>query len=243
LFRFYTIKSGSITYNGVDIKDLDLREYRNSISLVAQEASLFTGTIKQNILIGVNEDSISEAELHQACTDAEIHDFIISLPEGYNTRIGLKGVLLSGGQRQRIAIARALIRKPRLLLLDEATSNLDSETERQVQRVFEKTKKERTMVVVAHRLATVQNADVIFVLGDGQVLESGNHATLLAKRGVYYHMVSLPCFTKWFGKELLTFSNSVSLKPWIDKNVIWRMDTQKLRLVLHLFTILYVPYA
>jgi ATP-binding cassette, subfamily B (MDR/TAP), member 1 len=190
--RFYAVKSGNITYNGVDIGDLNLQEYRKTISLVAQEASLFTGTIKQNVLVGVDEAAVSDEELHQACKDAEMHDFIISLPEGYETRIGLKGVLLSGGQRQRLAIARALIRKPRLLLLDEATSALDSETEKQVQRVFEKTKGERTMVVVAHRLATVQNADVIFVLGDGQVLERGNHAELLAKRGVYYHMVGFP---------------------------------------------------
>ena len=104
--------------------------------------------------------------------------------------IGLMGVLLSGGQRQRLAIARALVRNPRLLLLDEATSSLDSETERQVQKVFERTKEGRTMIVVAHRLATVQNADVIFVLGDGVVLEKGNHAALLARKGVYYNMVS-----------------------------------------------------
>jgi ATP-binding cassette, subfamily B (MDR/TAP), member 1 len=160
------------------------------MSLVAQEPSLFVGTIRQNIVVGVEEDSVSDEELHQACTDADIHSFIMSLPDGYNTWVGLRGVLLSGGQKQRVAIARALIRKPRILLLDEATSSLDSNTERSVQAVFERTKRERTMVVVAHRLATVQNADIIFVLGDGQVLESGNHAALIAKKGVYYHMVS-----------------------------------------------------
>lgn len=140
----------------------------------------------------MDPDTISEEALEQTCRDAGIHDFISSLPDGYNTKVGIRGILLSGGQKQRISIARALIRNPRLLLLDEATSNLDSETEKMVQTVFERTKKSRTMIVVAHRLATIQNADVIFVLGDGQVLESGTHITLLQKRGVYYSMVCPP---------------------------------------------------
>lgn len=126
--------------------------------------------------------------MHRACQDAGIHDFIISLPEGYDTEVGSKGIALSGGQKQRLAIARALIRNPRVLLLDEATSNLDSETEKQVQAVFEKTGKGRTMVVVAHRLATVQNADVIFVIGDGNVVEQGSHNSLLRKKGLYWQM-------------------------------------------------------
>lgn len=188
LERFYKVKSGSITYNDIDIDDIDLRGYRNTISLVAQEPSLFDGTIRENILLGVDADSITDEELERVCRDAEIHDYIISLPEGYNTKVGIKGILLSGGQKQRVSIARALIRNPRLLLLDEATSNLDSETEKLVQGVFERTKKSRTMIVVAHRLATIQNADIIFVLGDGQVLESGTHISLLQKRGVYYGM-------------------------------------------------------
>lgn len=151
---------------------------------------MFDGTLRDNILLGVDEDSITEEQIHRACRDAEIHEFIASLPDGYNTSVGTKGVALSGGQKQRISIARALIRNPRLLLLDEATSNLDSETERAVQAVFEKTKKTRTMIVVAHRLATVQNADVIFVLASGRVQEKGTHTELLRKRGIYYQMVS-----------------------------------------------------
>ncbi|KAI2602444.1 P-loop containing nucleoside triphosphate hydrolase protein [Hypoxylon sp. NC1633] len=188
LERFYKVKDGSITYNDIDIDNIDLRDYRRTISLVAQEPSLFDGTIRENILLGVDPGTVSDEELEQACRDAEIHDFVSSLPEGYNTKVGIKGILLSGGQKQRVSIARALIRDPRLLLLDEATSNLDSETEKLVQAVFEKTKKSRTMIVVAHRLATIQNADVIFVLGDGQVLESGTHIALLQKRGVYFGM-------------------------------------------------------
>jgi ABC-type multidrug transport system fused ATPase/permease subunit len=113
------------------------------------------------------------------------------LPEGYNTNIGSRGVSLSGGQKQRVAIARALIRDPKVLLLDEATSSLDSESEKLVQSAFERASEGRTMLVVAHRLATVQNADVIFVLGDGQLLEHGNHAELLKRRGVYWNMVSI----------------------------------------------------
>ncbi|KAI0096432.1 ABC transporter-like protein [Nemania sp. FL0031] len=188
LERFYQITSGQIIFDGIEINDIDLTNYRKAMSLVAQEPSLFDGTIRENILLGVDPNTITVDTLHQVCRDAGIHDFIISLPDGYNTKTGIKGILLSGGQRQRISIARALIRNPRLLLLDEATSNLDSETEKKVQAVFEQTKKSRTMIVVAHRLATIQNADVIFVLGEGQVLETGTHTSLLQKRGVYYSM-------------------------------------------------------
>jgi ATP-binding cassette, subfamily B (MDR/TAP), member 1 len=187
---FYEVQKGKILCNGTDISELDLQYYRRIISLVAQEPTLFQGTIRENILLAVDEGSTTEEGLHQACRDAEIHDFIMSLPDGYNTDVGSKGVALSGGQKQRIAIARALIRNPRILLLDEATSSLDSESEKLVQAAFERAGKGRTMVVVAHRLATVQNADVIFVLGEGKVLEVGDHNALLRKRGVYYQMVS-----------------------------------------------------
>ncbi|KAH6709484.1 P-loop containing nucleoside triphosphate hydrolase protein [Leptodontidium sp. MPI-SDFR-AT-0119] len=189
LERFYDIQKGKILCNGTNVHDLDIREYRKAISLVAQEPTLFQGTIKENILLGVDESTSSE-KLHAACRDAEIHDFIMSLPDGYNTDVGNRGIALSGGQKQRISIARALIRDPQILLLDEATSSLDSESEKLVQAAFERAASGRTMVVVAHRLATVQNADVIFVLGEGKVLETGDHSTLLRKRGVYYQMVS-----------------------------------------------------
>jgi len=173
---------------------MDLDKYRKSISLVAQEPTMFQGTIKQNVLLGVSESTPDEL-LHQACRDAEIHEFIMSLPDGYNTDVGSKGVMLSGGQKQRLSVARALIRNPKILLLDEATSSLDSESEKLVQAAFERAASGRTMLVVAHRLATVQNADVIFVLGEGKVLETGNHEELLRQRGVYYSMVSfLSCF-------------------------------------------------
>ncbi|KAK2019979.1 P-loop containing nucleoside triphosphate hydrolase protein [Colletotrichum eremochloae] len=186
--RFYDIQKGAILCNGKDISGFNIYEYRKQLSLVAQEPTLFQGTIRENILLGVDDKSVTDEQLHQVCRDASIHDFIVSLPEGYNTDIGSRGVSLSGGQKQRVAIARALIRNPRILLLDEATSSLDSESEKLVQAAFERAGKDRTMLVVAHRLATVQNADIIFVLGEGKLLEKGSHVELLKKKGIYWHM-------------------------------------------------------
>lgn len=205
--RFYTPQRGQILVNGVDITSLDLEAYRRGISLVSQEPNLFSGTIRENIALGLddqNDDDDQEQIIHQAASNAGIHDFIVSLPLGYNTPIGAGGLALSGGQKQRISLARALVRQSGLLLLDEATSSLDSETEARVQAALAATRKDcgsRTMVVVAHRLATVRDADVIYVLGDNHsntgssnnnsnICEYGTHATLLAKRGVYYSMVS-----------------------------------------------------
>ncbi|KAK3394135.1 P-loop containing nucleoside triphosphate hydrolase protein [Podospora didyma] len=188
LERFYDCNRGQILFNGKDITDVNIYEYRKLLSLVAQESALFQGTIKDNILMGVDPSVVSEEDLHQCCKDASIHDFIVSLPDGYNTNIGARGVNLSGGQKQRLSIARALIRNPRVLLLDEATSSLDSESEKLVQAAFERVAKGRTTIAVAHRLATIQKADIIYVLGEGKVLEQGNHHELLRKKGVYYNM-------------------------------------------------------
>ncbi|KAL5092065.1 ABC transporter bea3 [Trichoderma cf. simile WF8] len=188
LERFYDLEKGRILCNGQDIAEVNIFDYRKHLSLVAQEPTLFQGTLRDNIILGVDETTVTDEQIHQACRDASIHDFIVSLPEGYNTNIGSRGVSLSGGQKQRVAIARALIRNPEILLLDEATSSLDSESEKLVQAAFERAGKGRTMVVVAHRLATVQNADVIFVLGEGKLLEQGSHLELLKKKGVYWQM-------------------------------------------------------
>lgn len=178
--------------------------------------------MRENVLLGVDESTISDERLHEVCRDASIHDFIVSLPEGYNTNIGSRGVTLSGGQKQRVAIARALVRNPDILLLDEATSSLDSESEKLVQAAFERAGKGRTMVVVAHRLATVQNADVIFVLGEGKLLEQGSHKELLKRRGVYWQMV---CYTVSYFLliciTMLTFLvNSVKARLSIDKHLL-----------------------
>ncbi|KAK1752390.1 putative ABC multidrug transporter [Echria macrotheca] len=188
LERFYDPSRGQILFNGKDITEINVYEYRKLLSLVAQEPSLFQGTIRENIMLGVDPDKVTDEQLHQCCRDANIHEFIVSLPEGYNTNIGSRGVSLSGGQKQRLSIARALIRDPTVLLLDEATSSLDSESEKLVQAAFERVSKGRTTIAVAHRLATIQKADIIYVLGEGKVLEKGSHAELLRQKGVYWHM-------------------------------------------------------
>jgi ATP-binding cassette subfamily B (MDR/TAP) protein 1 len=187
LERFYEPNRGSIWQNGEKISSTPLRELRNRMSLVAQEPYLFRGTIRENVLLGI-EGVVEDDAMYQACRDAGIHDFVSSLPDGYNTDVGTGGVSLSGGQKQRISIARALIRDPAVLLLDEATSSLDSATEKEVQAVFERTGKGRTMVVVAHRLSTIQKADVIFVMHQGRIVEKGDHRSLLRKRGAYWQM-------------------------------------------------------
>lgn len=191
LERFYDPEQGAILCNGVDIQDLGVYDYRQNLSLVAQEPTMFRGTVRDNILLGIADpESVPDERLHDVCRDAFIHDFIVSLPEGYDTDVGLKGVSISGGQKQRIAIARALIREPKILLLDEATSALDSESENVVQAALEKARRGRTMIAVAHRLSTIQTADVIFVFDDGRVVEKGSHSELVKKRGVYWEMVS-----------------------------------------------------
>ncbi|UPX10315.1 uncharacterized protein EKO05_0000981 [Ascochyta rabiei] len=188
LERFYEPNGGIITYNGDTIASLTLKELRSRMSLVAQEPYLIHGTIRDNILLGMEGDDVDEAVLHQASRDAGIHEFISSLPNGYGTDVGTGGILLSGGQKQRISIARALIRNPDVLLLDEATSSLDSETEKEVQAVLEQAGKGRTTIVVAHRLATIQKADVIFVMHQGRVVEKGDHQSLLKRKGTYWQM-------------------------------------------------------
>lgn len=191
LERFYEVDSGSINCDSENIATLDISEYRAKLSLVAQEPTLYEGTIRENVALSVDPEAATDERIHEACSDAQMHDFITSLPEGYATQLGPKGLSLSGGQKQRISLARALLRRPRVLLLDEATSSLDSEAEKLVQQAIERAAGtgERTILAVAHRLATIQNADVIFVLGpQGKLIEKGSHAELLKKRGVYYQM-------------------------------------------------------
>lgn len=200
LERFYSPAQGTICLDGRDINSIEPSSYRRRLSLVAQEPRLFDGSIRENITLGLENTDFTEDELIQACKDAEIHDFITSLPQGYSTELGARAqASLSGGQRQRVCIARALLRKPSLLLLDEATSSLDSQSEKVVQAALERLagKRSMTIIAVAHRLATIQKADVIFVFGESdetgygsRIVEQGSHQELLRRRGVYWEMVS-----------------------------------------------------
>ncbi|WAO87154.1 Hypothetical protein NCS54_00445400 [Fusarium falciforme] len=189
LERFYDPKSGLIRADGQDIKTKDRRLHRRDIALVQQEPVLYQGSIRENISLGIEEGVPSDEDIISACRQANVYDFVSSLPEGLHTPCGNQGLSLSGGQRQRIAIARALIRKPRLLLLDEATSALDTESEKVVKEALDRAAEGRTTVAVAHRLSTIRDADVIAVFSGGRVVERGKHEELVAKKGIYYEMV------------------------------------------------------
>ncbi|TJX13874.1 ABC transporter ATP-binding protein [Tissierella creatinini] len=181
--RFYEIKEGQILLDKRDIRDLKIKSLRQNIGLVQQEVFLFTGTIKDNILYG--RPKASDDEVIGAAKKAKIHDFIISLPNGYETYIGEKGVKLSGGQKQRVSIARLFLKNPPILILDEATSALDNETEVKIQKSLEELSKGRTTLVIAHRLSTIKNADEIMVLTKEGIVERGNHESLLSEDGLY----------------------------------------------------------
>jgi ATP-binding cassette subfamily B (MDR/TAP) protein 1 len=188
--RLYHPTSGSITIDGTNLEDINAYTLRTQLSVVAQEPVLFSGTIRENLLMGLPlHEEVSEERIAKACQDANIDSLISSLPEGYNTALGNKGVQLSGGQRQRIAIARTLLRNPKILLLDEATSALDSESEHLVQQALDKAAEGRTTISVAHRLSTIQKADKIFVLQSGKLVESGTHSELLQRKGRYSQFV------------------------------------------------------
>ncbi|GAB1521178.1 hypothetical protein RhiTH_004269 [Rhizoctonia solani] len=181
--RFYDPSLGTICLDGRDIRTIPLEEYRSHIALVAQDAVLYEGTFRENITLG--QSPVSQEAIERACHDANILGFIQSLPQGFDTPVGSKGSQMSGGQRQRVCIARALLRNPSVLLLDEATSALDAESERSVQAALEQASRGRTTISIAHRLSTIQNADIIHVVEDGCIVESGNHADLLALKGRY----------------------------------------------------------
>jgi ATP-binding cassette subfamily B (MDR/TAP) protein 1 len=196
LERFYDPIAGGIFLDGKEISSLNVNEYRSFIALVSQEPTLYHGTIRENVLLGVDRDDISDSEIEFACREANIYEFITSLPAGFNTILGNKGILLSGGQKQRVAIARALLRDPKILLLDEATSALDSESEHVVQIALDKAAKGRTTIAVAHRLSTIQKADVIYVLDHGVIVERGDHIELMKKGGRYSELVGLQSLGK-----------------------------------------------
>jgi subfamily B ATP-binding cassette protein MsbA len=187
--RFYDIAQGSVSIDGIDVRDVTMKSLHHNIALVSQEITLFDDTVRANIAYG--RAGASDQEIETAAQNAAAHEFILQLPEGYDTRVGEQGVKLSGGQRQRLAIARAMLKNAPILLLDEATSALDTESERQVQTALDQLMSGRTTLVIAHRLSTVVDADVIYVIENGRISQSGSHAALLTEGGAYAKLYAL----------------------------------------------------
>ena len=183
LFRFYDVTDGRIRIDGQDIRDVTQDSLRAAIGVVPQDTVLFNDTIRYNIAYG--RVGATQDEIEHAASLAQVHEFIASLPEGYDTRVGERGLKLSGGEKQRVAIARTILKDPRILILDEATSALDTRTEQEIQAALRAVSRDRTTLVIAHRLSTVVDADEIIVLQDGRVAERGRHAALLARDGLY----------------------------------------------------------
>ena len=186
--RFYETTSGCITVDGQDIRSVKLADLRNSIGIVQQDVFLFAGTILENIRYG-RPDATME-EVVEAAKQAEIHEDILRMPNGYDTLVGERGVMLSGGQKQRVSIARIFLKNPRVLILDEATSALDTATERKIQQAFDRLAKGRTTLVIAHRLSTIRHADEIIVIGEHGILERGTHAELVKLGGAYAELAA-----------------------------------------------------
>src|SRR6185312_9209786 len=186
LFRFYELSSGKITIDGQNIGAVTQKSLRAALGMVPQDTVLFNDTIRYNIRYG--RWDASAAEIEEAAQHAQIDDFIRSMPQGYETEVGERGLKLSGGEKQRVAIARTILKAPPILVLDEATSALDSNTEREIQDALDRVSKDRTTLVIAHRLSTVVNADEIIVIDEGRVVERGTHAELLEHGGLYAGM-------------------------------------------------------
>ena len=186
--RFYEISSGSIALDGMDIRKIKLADLRSNIGIVQQDVFLFAGTILDNIRYG--RPSATMEEVVEAAKMAEIHDDIMAMPDGYETIVGVRGIMLSGGQKQRVSIARIFLKNPRVLILDEATSALDTATERKIQAAFDRLAKGRTTLVIAHRLSTIKNADEIVVVGEHGILEKGTHAQLVRQGGIYAELAA-----------------------------------------------------
>jgi ATP-binding cassette subfamily B protein len=189
LYRFYDVTGGAVRISGVDLRKLKQTSLRSAIAIVPQDTVLFNDTIHYNIQYG--RPAANEDEVIAAAKAAHIHDFIVSLPDGYNAMVGERGLKLSGGEKQRVAIARAILKNPRIMIFDEATSALDSRTEQAIQRELNAIAQGRTTLVIAHRLSTVMDADEILVLEQGRIIERGRHGELLESGGAYAQMWAL----------------------------------------------------
>ena len=187
--RFYDVDEGRVIVDGTDVRDVTFSSLFGGFALVSQETTLFDDTIRANIAYG--RAGAEEEEIIEAAKNAAAHDFIVDLPDGYDTMVGEQGIKLSGGQRQRLAIARAMLKNAPVLLLDEATSALDTESERQIQAAMDKLMQGRTTLVIAHRLSTVTGADLIYVINEGRVIEQGSHVELIARGGNYQRLYNL----------------------------------------------------
>ena len=190
--RFIDVSSGVLSIDGHDIRDLKIKDLRHLMGIVSQEPILFNDSIHNNIAFG--KEGATKEDVTEAAKIANAHEFIIKMPEGYDTNVGEAGVKLSGGQRQRLTIARAILKNPPILILDEATSSLDSESEKLVQEALFKLMKNRTSLVIAHRLSTIQFADEIVVMQEGRIIERGNHISLMSKNGLYRKLVEMQAF-------------------------------------------------
>ncbi len=192
LTRFYDVLAGSITVDGVDLRDMSLKDLRKNIGIVTQDAILFNDSLRNNMIVG--KANATDEEIIEALKIANAWEFVKELPEGLDTNIGDSGNKLSGGQKQRLSIARAVLKNPPIMILDEATSALDTESERLVQKALENMMKNRTSIVIAHRLSTIQNADEIVVMQKGEIVEQGKHQELLDRKGMYHKLVSMQSF-------------------------------------------------
>jgi ATP-binding cassette subfamily B protein len=189
ILRFYDVTSGAVKIDGIDVRSVTQASLRSQVGIVLQDMILFSGTIAENIAFG--RPDATAAEIEAAAKVANVHEFIMTLPQGYDTVVGARGVTLSQGQRQLVSIARAVLVNPRILILDEATSSIDTRTEELVQDAIAKILKNRTSFVIAHRLSTVTEADQVMVIQQGQILEQGTHSELLALNGVYANLYAL----------------------------------------------------
>jgi ABC-type multidrug transport system fused ATPase/permease subunit len=212
--RFYDVSEGAVLVDGYDVREVELVSLRKQIGIVLQTSLLFSTTVRENIAYGCPDASMDD--IIAAAKAAQAHDFIMDLPEGYDTVVGERGVTLSGGQRQRVAIARALLLNPRILILDDSTSSVDTETEQQIQRALINLMQGRTTFVIAHRLSTVHRADLILVMDDGKIVEKGTHAELLAQKGLYREIYELQLSDQESFREAmesLGFSTEVAKIP------------------------------